>query len=105
MINHRGPHLAINASRQLRLNHHDQNPKHATDQRVIAQQFALPKESLPLAEPVADILGLLLFGVAFFPGRVVAVGLAGILTDAFGEGVLQDGAVEEPQRVLAGAYL
>lgn len=98
-------YLAIKSSRQLCLNHHDNNAKHPTDQGVVTQLFALPKESSSLTQPIANIFGLLLWYIDFLPGQVVTVGLTGVFPDDFGEGILEDGTVKKLKRLLAGAKI
>lgn len=89
-------HLGVKSPRQLSLDNHGNNAKHPTDQRVVAQLFALPKESSPLTQPVADVLGLLLWYATF-----LTIGLTGVFSDDFGKGVLQDGTVKKLNRLVA----
>ncbi|TNN32425.1 hypothetical protein EYF80_057414 [Liparis tanakae] len=93
-------YLAVEPSGQLGLDDHHDDAEHPADQGVVAQLLALPEESLPLAQPVADVLALLLRRGAFLSGLALAGGLAGVLPDDLGEGVLQDGAVQQLQRLL-----
>lgn len=93
-------YLAVKGPWQLSLDDHGNNAKHPADQRVVAQLFALPKQIPPLTQPIAYVLRLLLRFAGFCSDQVLTVGLAGVFSEDFGEGVLEDGTMEKLKRLL-----